>query len=113
METSSRNSHSSRAAALAAQHVELAINTLVEVMRAARRNDQHRVAAARVILDLAASAADGVKADPAPPASIQDLAAARERLRQARLADRHGVPPATSLDLRGVGARVERREDER
>jgi hypothetical protein len=80
---------SSSVAQLAAQHVELAINTLVEVMRGARRNDQHRVAAARVILDLAAAAAVGDMADSDPPASADELAAARERLRQARSAGQH------------------------
>jgi hypothetical protein len=86
----------SSVAQLAAQHVELAINTLVEVMRAARRNDQHRVAAARVILDLAGAAAVGDTWESKPPPSLDELAAARERLRRARDAEQHWSPLPSS-----------------
>jgi hypothetical protein len=70
----------------AAGYADEALDAVVAVMRAPSRSAQNVLQAARMLLELAKELPPA-SAAPAPT-SIDDLAAARERLRQARLAER-------------------------
>jgi hypothetical protein len=72
----------------AAGYADEALDAVVSVMRAPSRSAQNVLQAARMLLELAKELPPA--SAPAAPSSIDDLAAARERLRQARLAERQG-----------------------
>jgi hypothetical protein len=74
----------------AAGYADEALEAIINVMREPSRQSPNVLQAARMILEMAKELPAQTSAPPEAPVSIDDLAEARERLRQARLADRNG-----------------------
>lgn len=74
----------------AAGYADEALDAVVAVMRAPSRSAQNVLQAARMLLELAKELPAAAPSAPAKPVSVDELAAARERLIQARMAERQG-----------------------
>jgi hypothetical protein len=74
----------------AAGYADEALDAIVNVMREPSRQSPNVLQAARMILEMANELPAQTSAPAEAPVSIDDLAEARERLRQARLAERQG-----------------------
>lgn len=76
------------AAQLARKHVKRAVEVVAEVLENADRQSPARLAAAKMILEMAGELQPAPAEAPPVVDSLDELAAARERLRAAREAER-------------------------